>query len=1130
MGAVRDALSCICLAALGTYAAVSGDPHAGALTAATAAGAGLATGIAANLGFSVQQAVDRAVVSKVLRGWRGIDENHVVVQALRRAYLDALRDVLKTYRQTARTAPDWPQHEAFANSIEEFAGLEWTEVERLRFVRPGSLTPTEFKIRQAILKDLPTAFNAALLARQEEATGQTAARAFERLRQAIIQGAMAEIESRTLPEGSHAPPMFRAIFEGTNVPDSWFDLFIRAAAERLKNEHPFEAIWNAEQVAYISQRLTRLHKILEIPFRAGAAPADQLAGIVRKRPNDLLLARFQIVPYVDYHGALEELLSWARSPQSPDAAGRLYVAAGGYGKTRLAIELILQLEAEGWDGTFLSSRNAYDYGPGALRDMIAVDEAGGLLIVIDYAESQITLLKRVAQEAAEAMSGRPIRVLALARSAEGWWKGIQADESVAAVFEPAPYRLIAQRLSPEQRDKLFETAVAAFRRALTLAEGGEPARRAASTEMRGRDYDRPLTVSMAAFLHARGAPIGQSQSVFERVFLEECRHWKRMLHVEHDNDPVLISLHRAAAQITLVQGATPDGAAALLKADPRAAEYGRATEDRCLHVLETIYGTEIEGKALLRPVEPDLLGEHGAMSALAKDRDGLLHATLKAALAGAPLFAVDASEILTVLARATRPEHDQATVDVAKNGLSGLCQFAAGLTSEEARELDAALPRFAVPLLALSAAVARRVAATAESPLEEARSLHNLGIRLSESGDRARALAPARRAVEIYEALAGENPAAYRLDLAGSLHSLGISLSDSGDRAGALAAARRAVEIYETLAEENPAAYRLDLAGSLHSLGISLSESGDRAGALAATRRAVEIREALAEGNPAAYRPDLAGSLDNLGNRLSESGDRAGGLAATRRAVEINEALAEENPAAYRPDLARSLHNLGNRLSESGDRAGALAATRRAVEIREALAEGNPAAYRPDLARSLANLGIHLSESGDRAGALAAARRAVKTYEALAGENPAAYRPDLARSLHNLGNRLSESGDRAGALAATRRAVEIREALAEGNPAAYRPDLARSLANLGIHLSESGDRAGALAATRRAVKTYEALAEENPAAYRPDLARSLHNLGNRLSESGDRAGALAATRRAVEIREALAEENPGRLV
>jgi hypothetical protein len=61
---------------------------------------------------------------KLLRGWRGIDENHVVVQALRKSHIEALRAVLRTFRATARTAPNRSELEAFAEQVEGFANIE----------------------------------------------------------------------------------------------------------------------------------------------------------------------------------------------------------------------------------------------------------------------------------------------------------------------------------------------------------------------------------------------------------------------------------------------------------------------------------------------------------------------------------------------------------------------------------------------------------------------------------------------------------------------------------------------------------------------------------------------------------------------------------------------------------------------------------------------------------------------------------------------------------------------------------------------------------------------------------------------------------------------------------------------
>ena len=399
--------------------------------------------------------------------------------------------------------------------------------------------------------------------------------------------------------------------------------------------------------------------------------------------------------------------------------------------------------------------------------------------------------------------------------------------------------MIERSLDAAERDEFFAVATDAFRAA--LAEVGLPTPEVASPDIAGRAYDRPLTVAMAAFLRARGIVPDPTESIFQRIFIEERRHWQRQLRAESDNDPAIESLHRAATQITLVQGVTREGAQALIAADPRSREYGRPAQDACLTTLERIYGVASDGTTFLRPIEPDLLGEHAAMAALARDTDGLIDATFSTALAGEPLFAQDVAAMATVLERATRSEHDARTRRAATVAVARLCSCASSLDGAQARHVEASLPRFSVLLTGLRVAVARRVLETAEDEAEEARALNNLAIRLSETGDRQAALSPARRAAEIYEKLAQDNPAAYLPDLASSLNNLATFLSETGDRQAALSPARRAAEIYEKLAQDNPAAYLPDLASSLNNLANRLSETGDRQAALSPARRAAEI-------------------------------------------------------------------------------------------------------------------------------------------------------------------------------------------------------------------------------------------------------------------------------------------------
>ena len=185
MGIVRDVLSCASLAVLG--AVLGPEPH----DRRGRRRLDVATHVAGHLGGELWQKIDRAGAAKLLRGWRGIDENHIVVQALRKAHLEALRSVLKNFRTAAK---HWPELQAFADKVEAFAKIEWTEAERLTFFRYGSQTDAEYEIRRSVLNTLPRNFSAALALREQQSDEKQRAEVFEALKKGLMEGALAEIE------------------------------------------------------------------------------------------------------------------------------------------------------------------------------------------------------------------------------------------------------------------------------------------------------------------------------------------------------------------------------------------------------------------------------------------------------------------------------------------------------------------------------------------------------------------------------------------------------------------------------------------------------------------------------------------------------------------------------------------------------------------------------------------------------------------------------------------------------------------------------------------------------------------------------------------------------------------------
>lgn len=177
-------------------------------------------------------------------------------------------------------------------------------------------------------------------------------------------------------------------------------------------------------------------------------------------------------------------------------------------------------------------------------------------------------------------------------------------------------------------------------------------------------------------------------------------------------------------------------------------------------------------------------------------------------------------------------------------------------------------------------------------PAELARSLHRLGIRLSELGRWKKALAPTEEANRIYHSLA---------DLPGhaaSLLSLGVCLSKLGRGEEALTATSEAVEIYRRLATKDPAAFEPGLAQSLHSLvGIRLSKLGRPEQALAPAEEATRIYRRLAEANPDAYLPNLARSLWAYAWAcVHVDVDMPGALAAVTESIGLYEPLARQLP------------------------------------------------------------------------------------------------------------------------------------------------------------------------------------------------------------------------------------------
>ncbi|MFT3766211.1 MAG: hypothetical protein QM820_11965 [Minicystis sp.] len=158
-----------------------------------------------------------------------------------------------------------------------------------------------------------------------------------------------------------------------------------ADADKSDNFKKFAARASAEVlIAFVRQHVPPRGSEEDPILSPGTSPLPKRHG-----PAALLNARHEVVPFHGREDVLEEMRAWCESGDGVRV--RLIHAAGGMGKTRLAIELCRQMREErGWRAGFLAE---------GARISELMESERPVLAVIDYAESRTGLgemLKRVA--------------------------------------------------------------------------------------------------------------------------------------------------------------------------------------------------------------------------------------------------------------------------------------------------------------------------------------------------------------------------------------------------------------------------------------------------------------------------------------------------------------------------------------------------------------------------------------------------------------------------------------------------------------------------------------------------------------------------------------------------------------
>lgn len=801
------------------------------------------------------------------------------------------------------------------------------------------------------------------------------------------------------------------------------------------------------------------------------------------KPGTLLTAAHEVIPF-DEAGRQKELDLLAGWCQEEEPRGVLLLTGeGGSGKTRLMIEWCRRLRHQGWHAGFLRrDRQAIELDP-------FLKGTAPRLVVVDYAETQMAVVKPLLQKLASAEHGvgPKVRVVLLARREGDWWRNLSEEDGEIARL-PKRSDVISPLIPSdiEARQEAFHRAMDGF---VVVQKDRSVTPNVPLPEFSDKDFERVLLIHMAALAALDETSIGTAAEALQATLVHERRFWKKQVadrRMSGDLAPLLErAVEIAVTAVTLVQGCPTEQEteallARVLRHLPLQAHHTGMVRD----LIRNLYdGSEGDNRHYLDPLQPDLLGEELVAEALTRDT-GLIGRILEQ---GRPREVYYTLVVLSRLARRISQAEDWIRIlakELEEKGTQEVWVTLQQVCDEE--DYHRSLPLREIACVATEERLKLLREQKNFSETEQAeygRLLNNYGVRLNALGRFEEAMVATGEAVGIYRQLAQTAPDTFLPYLAHFLNNLGVRFQALGRPKESLQPTSEAIEIYRKLAAAKAESFTSNLATCLSSLSLAFSDLGRLREALQAAEEAVMSYREIPPNRFNEFLPGFALSLSNLGKVLLDLRNPGEALQVSAEATEIYKQLAQSRPDAFLPDLARTLNNMSSALSELGRPEDALQVNSEAVKINRQITRNGVGFLRPELVRSLNNQCKLLSELGRKKEALQACEEVVRISRQLAQIQPEALYPDFAKSLNNLGTFLSNLGRPEEALQANTEALGIYRELARAEPNLLQFDFAICLYNSGAILSLLGRQEDALLAIDQAIRTLSPLFLQIPSSF-----------------------------------------------
>lgn len=322
---------------------------------------------------------------------------------------------------------------------------------------------------------------------------------------------------------------------------------------------------------------------------------------------ELLHPRFGVVPFVGREALLANLMLWR---ERLDSSGVVVLAGpGGFGKTRTAIEACVDAARAGWTSGFVAAGDGRTF---TSLDLLA-GWPGRLFVAVDYAE---TRPPGAVAELLGAMFDRPapsrmVLVMRQGGSREELREMLAVGDrrlELDRMVEHAELVRLDRDALEIDRAELFRVAAQAFGQRLDRPT------RPPLPDLSAEHFARPLFVLAAALLCTAEIGIDVAGlaaddvlgTVLDRHEAEYWDRWNRRLGVGLSRE----QQRRAVALVALLGAETEQEALDLIELVPGLAGAAQGRRHDVVGWLSSLYGDgTLDGRPLVRPLEPDLLAE-----------------------------------------------------------------------------------------------------------------------------------------------------------------------------------------------------------------------------------------------------------------------------------------------------------------------------------------------------------------------------------------------------------------------------------------------------------------------------------------------------------------------------------------